>query len=127
MTTAITRPTPVTPETLDAHVRTYIAQAKAPHTVKAYRADWQDFVAWCTTYGVESLPASAETLARYLTAHAAMLKVSTLQRRFSAINQAHTAKGYPRFSVLRTWGGVRRVHGVAFTPSALANLASCEK
>ncbi|MCY0900222.1 MAG: site-specific integrase, partial [Firmicutes bacterium] len=45
-------------------------------------------------------------------------KVSTLQRRLSAINGAHEAKGFPRFSVRdeplkSVWAGIRRVHGVA--------------
>ncbi|MDA8204641.1 MAG: site-specific integrase [Thermaerobacter sp.] len=87
-------------------------------TVKAYRQDWTHFVTWCAAYGVNALPASPETVARYLTVRAQTVKVSTLQRRLSAISQAHTAKGLPRFSVLdeplrSVWAGIRRVHGVA--------------
>lgn len=108
----------VTPEAIDARVKDYIQHAKAANTVKAYRHDWADFVTWCAAYGVDPLPATAETVARYLTARARDVKVSTLQRRLSAISQAHTAKGLPRFSVLdeplkSVWAGIRRVHGVA--------------
>lgn len=107
-----------TPAAIDQQVQAYIRHAKAVNTVKAYRQDWADFVAWCEVYGLTPLPATPETVARYLTAQAETLKVSTLQRRLSAISQAHTAKGYPRFSVrdepLRSvWAGIRRVHGVA--------------
>lgn len=107
-----------TPETIDARVKDYIEHAKAVNTVKAYRTDWQDFVTWCAAYGVDALPATAETVARYLTARATDVKVSTLQRRLSAISQAHTAKRFSRFSVLdeplkSVWAGIRRVHGVA--------------
>jgi len=106
------------PAAIDDQVQVYIQHAKAAHTVKAYRQDWAAFVAWCTAYGLTPLPATPETVARYLTAQAPTLKVSTLQRRLSAISQAHTAQGYPRFSVrddpLRSvWAGIRRVHGVA--------------
>lgn len=107
-----------TPEVIDAQVKEYIQHAKATNTVKAYRTDWHDFMNWCAAYNVSALPATAETLARYLTARATTVKVGTLQRRLSAISQAHTAKGYPRFSVLdeplkSVWAGIRRVHGVA--------------
>lgn len=108
----------VAPEAIDARVKDYIQHAKAANTVKAYRQDWADFVKWCDAYGVVALPATSETVARYLTARAETVKVSTLQRRLSAISQAHTAAGLPRFSVLdeplrSVWAGIRRVHGVA--------------
>ncbi len=107
-----------TPAAIDARVKDYMQHAKAANTVKAYRQDWADFVAWCHAYDVAALPATPETVARYLTARAESVKVSTLQRRLSAISQAHTAKGLPRFSVLdeplrSVWAGIRRIHGVA--------------
>lgn len=107
-----------TPEAIDAQVKGYIQNARAANTVKAYRKDWADFVAWCAAYGVAALPATAETVARYLTARAATVKVSTLQRRLSAISQAHEAARYNPFSVRQeplksVWAGIRRVHGVA--------------
>lgn len=107
-----------TPESIDAQVKNYIRQAKAANTVKAYRQDWDDFITWCAWYHVDALPATVETVARYLTARAATHQVSTLQRRLSAVSQMHTAAGYPRFSVRdeplkSVWAGIRRVHGVA--------------
>jgi len=107
-----------TPAAIDAQAQAYIQQSRAAQTVKAYRADWADFTAWCTAYHLEALPATSETVARYLTTRAGTTKVSTLQRRMSAINQAQTAKGFARLSlrdepIKSVWAGIRRVHGVA--------------
>jgi hypothetical protein len=32
-------------------VRDYVAQAKAPNTLRAYAADWRHFTAWCRSRG----------------------------------------------------------------------------
>lgn len=97
--------------------REYIAASKAANTVRAYRADWQHFSAWCAAQGLDALPASPQTLALYLTAHAMALKTSTLQRRLSAISQAHQHAGQasPTADPIAraTWAGIRRAHGTA--------------
>jgi hypothetical protein len=31
--------------------RDYVAAAKAPNTLRAYRADWRDFTDWCRRRG----------------------------------------------------------------------------
>ncbi|MGE5508949.1 MAG: site-specific integrase, partial [Chitinophagales bacterium] len=103
----------------------YLQSAKAENTIKAYRSDWQDFTAWCQTQGVPSLPASAETVALYLTALVtAGRKTSTLTRRISAISQAHQAAGADnptRSAEVKTvMAGIRRVHGTAQTGKAPA-------
>src|SRR5690349_13372814 len=73
--------------------RDYVAAAKAPNTLRAYRADWADFAGWCAQHRLEALPAVPETVALYLTALAGQKKAATLQRRLSAISQAHQAAG----------------------------------
>lgn len=98
--------------------QTYVAHAKASNTLRAYRADWQDFVTWCDAHGVQPLPALPETVALYLSDLAASgKKTSTLQRRISSISQAHQAAGYEsptRSSKVRSvMAGIRRVHGSA--------------
>ena len=71
-------------------VRSYADAAKAPNTLRAYRADWRDFAAWCDAHALPPMPAAPETVALYLAALAAAgYKASTLQRRLSAISQAH--------------------------------------
>jgi hypothetical protein len=48
-------------------------------------------VAWCADHELAALPAEASTLVLYLTAHAGVLKESTLQRRLVSIAQGHRA------------------------------------
>ncbi len=101
-----------------ASARDYAGQAKAANTLRASRADWADCTAWCDRYTLPPLPAAPETVALYLAALAdSGRKASTLQRRLSAISQAHQAAGHPtptRDSVVRrTWGGIRRAIGTA--------------
>src|SRR5262249_27986228 len=99
-----------------ARAREFIRQAKAPNTRKAYRADWADFVRWCTKHGREALPARADTVAYYLADRSVRLKVSTLQRRLATIAEAHRAAGHEspnRHPEVRlVWQGIRREKGV---------------
>ena len=63
-----------------ASARDYAGRAKAANTLRAYRADWADFTAWCARYALPPLPAAPETVALYLAALAdAGRKASTLQ------------------------------------------------
>jgi site-specific recombinase XerD len=75
--------------------RGYIRSSKAPNTLRAYRADLADFTRWCKELGHESLPAEPTTVVLYLTALAqAGAKASTIQRRLSALSQAHKLAGH---------------------------------
>lgn len=114
-----------------ARARAFARQAKAANTKRAYRADWADFCAWCDARGLPALPATTETVALYVASRAEVgpekddgrpspgLKVSTLERRLSAINQAHRSLGHeppasrrdePLHSV---WAGLVRSKGAA--------------
>ncbi len=110
-----------------ARTRAYIDAATAANTRRAYRSDWEHFTRWCATHGVPTLPASPETVALYLAALAQVSKVSTVQRRLTAIAKAHRAAGYetPTKSeaVHLTMRGIRRTHGVAPNQKAPAVLA----
>jgi CheY-like chemotaxis protein len=102
--------------------RDYVAAAKAPNTLRAYRADWRDFAGWCEHHHLPALPAAPETVALYLTALAGQRKAATLQRRLSAISQAHQAAQLEpptKAAAVRTvWAGIRRTHGTAQTGKA---------
>ena len=104
-------------ESITEQARDYIGQAKAPNTLRAYRSDWTDFVVWCNGHSVASLPAAPEVVVIYLTDLASHSKTSTIQRRISAISQAHQAAGYesPTKSgqVKAVWSGIRRAKGTA--------------
>jgi integrase len=96
----------------------FLQSSKAAETLRGYRIDWKDFTGWCQRHGRESLPASLETVALYLTDEASHHKPATLQRRLASISQAHSAAGFaesPTKSALvrSVWQGIRREKGVA--------------
>lgn len=111
--------------------RAFARAATAPNTKRAYRADWADFCAWSDARGLPTLPASPGTVALYIASRAevgpddvdgrptAGLKVSTLERRLSAINQAHRQTGHEAPASRRdeplhsVWAGITRTKGVA--------------
>jgi integrase len=119
---AIVRPAPTQSELvtgLVAVAETYLAQARAENTTRAYRADWADFTGWCEAHGAASLPADPRVVALYITARAGQLKTATLGRRLAAIQHFHRKESYTldtREPTLRdTWRGIRRSHGTAPT------------
>ena len=113
---------------LVAQAETYISAARAPNTVRGYESDWRHFTGWCARHHAPSLPADPRLVALYLTALAEgrrdgtvwierPRRVTTLDRRLSAIRHFHRAAGHEldtRDPVLRdTWRGIRRSLGVA--------------
>lgn len=111
------------PAQLGEGAREFLGQAKAPNTLRAYRLDWQHFVAWCAKAGRQALPAAPETVADYLAEHAQeqpgrpALATGTLQRRIASIAQVHQAAGQEdptkAAAVKLTWQGIRRAKGTA--------------
>jgi integrase len=107
-----------------ARARAYVLAAKAPSTLRAYRADWQDFTAWCESRGAASLPALPQTVALYLAARAEDHRPATLTRRLTSIAKAHEAAGLPspatvkHVAVSETLKGIKRIHGTAQTGKA---------
>jgi site-specific recombinase XerD len=105
-------------EALDAATRRFAAAAKASNTIRGYRSDLADFETWCEVHHLTALPAEATTVALYLTALAgAGARASTLQRRISAISQAHQLAGLPTptrdAAVRTTMAEIRRTAGTA--------------
>ena len=82
------------PEVLEAFE--FAAQADAPNTQRAYLADWKHFIEWCKTRHRCPLPVRPDDLALYLRycAEKLGLKISTVQRRVSAISEAHARNGH---------------------------------
>jgi uncharacterized protein (DUF2236 family) len=69
-------------------VASYVRASLAENTRRAYLSDLRHFETWGG-----SLPATAETIAAYLAAHADRLSVATLVRRLASISKAHQARG----------------------------------
>jgi site-specific recombinase XerD len=103
--------------------RQVAAGAKATNTKRAYRGDWDRFVAWCIDVGTDYLPASSQTVAAYLVRLAREgRRVSTVERAAAAISQAHQMAGEvpPTSSVVvrETMKGLRREVGTAQSQKA---------
>jgi site-specific recombinase XerD len=106
-----------------AHVEIEQAMAfaemeKSPGTRRAYRSDFNIFVAWCDERGLESMPATPGTVARFLSHQATnSKKSSTIGRRAAAIAYAHKLAGFEPptnvESVRAVVRGIRRSIGTA--------------
>ena len=99
--------------------RAFAEQSRAENTKRAYRADWRHFRSWCEEREHVALPASTRTVALYLASVADDYELSSLERKLSAISQAHKAADHespaltadePLHSV---WAGVVRSKGRA--------------
>jgi len=99
--------------------REFAAFSKAPNTLRAYQADWNDFRDWCAAHLCSPLPAAPETVALYIADRAATLKTSSLARRLTTINRAHQAAGHTSPATMQNavvsevWKGIQRRKGTA--------------
>jgi site-specific recombinase XerD len=107
-------------EELIQKARTFVAAAKAPATLKAYRNDWRDFESWCREHQLPSLPSTPESVALYIADRASTLASGTIARRLTSITKAHQAAGFEEspssshhFVVSETLKGIRRSIGTA--------------
>lgn len=80
---------------LSDRARKRIAGGVAPQTRRAYARQWAAFDAWCVTEDRTALPATAETLAEYITALAEQgYSYSTLEQAMAAIRTMHRTSGH---------------------------------
>lgn len=92
----------------------YLAAARSPATLRAYVSDVAIFEAWCSRYGLESMPADPRTVAAFVASEASTVKPGTVARRLAAIRWHHEQDGlqspttHPQ--VRQVLAGVRRVH-----------------
>ncbi len=106
-------------ERLHAQARAFLQASKAPSTLRAYRSDWQHFVAWCDGRRASALPAAPETVALYMVALAETHRPATLTRRLTSIAKAHATAGHANPAttqhavVAETLQGIRRTLGTA--------------
>src|SRR5215211_342044 len=96
----------------------YALASKADSSKRAYASDWQQFTAWCAARGLEAMPASSETVSRYLGDMAETgLKVSTIRRRAASITYFHRLKSLPVPTsdelVRAVLAGIAREHAAA--------------
>lgn len=116
------KPTPPHGIKAPATMRADVQPTLTGNTLKAYRSDWAEFVAWCEARRLVALPASPETVARYIAELAEVAHVSAVGRRMSSVARAHENAGVPvpsdHATVRAAWSGIRRIHGVAVNSAA---------
>lgn len=80
---------------LPAAAAELIEEAVPENTAVAYRSRWRSFSAWCENAGRVALPATAQTVAAYLTYLAVDrgLKATTVDAHLAAIRTVHRASG----------------------------------
>lgn len=93
-------------------VAAYVRESLAENSRRAYLSDLAQFEAWGG-----GIPASPETVARYLAARADTLAVASLVRHVASISKAHRARGLPSPTgcelVRATMQGIKRTRGCA--------------
>ena len=70
-------------------------KAAAPATLRAYKADWTHYAAWCASMGFSPVPAEPKTVGAYLGSLAETHAPTTVRRRLSAIGKMHRFNDLP--------------------------------
>jgi len=78
-----------------AQAEAFARRAAAPATLRAYKADWQHFAAWCAASGFIPVPAAPATVGAYLASLAASHAPTTIRRRLAALGKMHRFNDLP--------------------------------
>jgi integrase len=78
-----------------AHAQNLARQATAANTLRAYKADWTHFAAWCAAHGFVPVPAAPATVGAYLASLAATHAPTTIRRRLAALGKMHRFNDLP--------------------------------
>ena len=103
---------------LTARAGEYLDKSKSDATKRAYTSDWRIFTTWTAKHRRRTLPATAETVALFITDLADSGRAaSTISRVLTSISQAHKIAGHasPTRSpeVTEVYKGIRREKGTA--------------
>jgi integrase len=119
-------PTPAGVAALEA-ARALARQAAAPATLRAYRADWTHYAAWCAAKAFTPVPADPATVGAYLTSLAESHAPTTIRRRLAAIGKAHRFNDLPwnpgHRDIQEPLQALLRLHGRPVEKAAALSLA----
>jgi site-specific recombinase XerD len=74
----------------------HLEGAYAPNTLRAYRADMQEFIHYCENHSLTALPASSATVACFLMSTLSQgIKTATIRRKVSSISAIHRLSSLP--------------------------------
>ena len=108
---------PLTPAAQAAleHAQRYAQKADAAATLRAYKADWAHYAAWCDAHGFVPVPAAPTTVGAYLASLGESHAPSTIRRRLAALGKMHRFNGLPwnpaHHDIQAPLRGVLRAHG----------------
>jgi site-specific recombinase XerD len=71
-----------------------LRSSKADNTIRAYKADYNDFSLFCSKNNFQSMPTQPKIMSLYLTHLSKTSKYSTLKRRLASISVLHKMKGH---------------------------------
>jgi len=103
-------------KTLQRETLLNLKNSKANNTVRAYKADFNDFGLFCAKNGFKPLPSEPKIVSLYLTHLSTKdFKMSTLKRRLVSIGVIHKLKGYyldtKHPSIIENIMGIKRRKG----------------
>jgi integrase len=102
-------------------------RADSPATLRAYKADWAHFAAWCADKGFAPVPAQPEIVGAYLASLAETHAPTTIRRRLSAIGKAHRFNDLPwnpgHRDIQAPLRALLRIHGRPVEKAASLSLA----
>jgi integrase len=105
--------------------------ATAPATLRAYKADWIHFSAWCAAKGFVPVPAAPEVVGAYLASLAETHSPATIRRRLSALGKMHRYNDLPwnaaHGAIQGPLQGLLRRHGRPPQKAAALTLAMLRK
>ncbi len=78
-----------------AQAQALARRATAPATLRANKADWTHYAAWCAQAGFVPVPAAPATVGAYLASLAESHAPTTIRRRLSAIGKMHRFNDLP--------------------------------
>ncbi len=113
-------------------------KAAAPATLRAYKADWTHYAAWCAGHGFVPVPAAPATVGTYLASLAGTHAPATIRRRLAALgkmhrfndlpwNTAHRDIQGPLQDLLRTHGRPVQKAAALTLPMLRQLLATCDR
>ncbi len=110
-----------------ATAEAFARKAAAPATLRAYRADWTHYAAWCAQAGFTPVPAEPATVGAYLASLAETHAPTTIRRRLAAIGKMHRFNDLPwnpaHRDIQGPLQGLLRQHGRPVQKAAALTLA----
>jgi len=98
-----------------AAAQAFAHAASAKATLRAYKADWSHFAAWCDAHGFVAIPAAPAVVGAYLGSLADSHAPSTIRRRLAALGKLHRYNDLPwnpgHGDIQGPLQGVLRLHG----------------